>query len=445
MRTFKISLLLLFFPKSISISTRCLAVIVALSFYQFALAQGGEWRLFNTQNSTVPQNSFYCIGIDKADNLWLAHHAVCMWDLKNSACYTSSDYPYLGSDIVTIQGDSAGFVWLSLEAPWIIKTNGDIWETQLLDGAMWAVTIDKNNVLWGGGGLRELEGLNKFDGINWTLFDTSNSLLPYNYVRQITADSNGKIWGIASGINGRAIFGFDGSNWDIYPAYLPPVWISTMVVDKKGNVWYATSLPQTNFAGIVQINDTISIFHPKPDSIHGFAQKLLLDSDDNLWVCWYNCVSEYSNGFWSFYKDTINYSFSDMIIDSKDNLWFSTWGDGVVAFNKNGLVLSTNKEDNVNLINKFKLEQNYPNPFNPTTKIKYTIPIVETRHASSLQMVSLKVYDILGREVTTLVNEEKPVGEYEVEFNAANLPSGIYFYQLKAGGFVETKKMILLK
>jgi hypothetical protein len=103
-----------------------------------------------------------------------------------------------------------------------------------------------------------------------------------------------------------------------------------------------------------------------------------------------------------------------------------------------------------NGIDGFILEQNYPNPFNPSTKIKFTIPAVETRHASSLQMVILKVYDVLGNEIATLVNEEKSVGEYEVEFNSnsvegRNLTSGTYFYQLKAGSFVQTKKMIYLK
>jgi len=102
----------------------------------------------------------------------------------------------------------------------------------------------------------------------------------------------------------------------------------------------------------------------------------------------------------------------------------------------------------------FELFQNYPNPFNPSTKIKFTIPTVETRHASSLQMVTFKVYDVLGNEIATLVNEEKPAGEYEVEFNShsgevRNLTSGIYFYQLSAkggaGSFIQTKKMILLK
>jgi hypothetical protein len=93
----------------------------------------------------------------------------------------------------------------------------------------------------------------------------------------------------------------------------------------------------------------------------------------------------------------------------------------------------------------FILEQNYPNPFNPTTKIKFTIPTVETRHASSLQMVTLKVYDVLGNEIATLVNEDKPAGEYEVEFNGSELTSGIYFYKLTTGEFSQTRKMILIK
>ena len=80
---------------------------------------------------------------------------------------------------------------------------------------------------------------------------------------------------------------------------------------------------------------------------------------------------------------------------------------------------------------------NYPNPFNPSTTIKYQIP--------QLSLVTLKVYDVMGSEVATLVNEEKSAGTYEVEFNATGLTSGIYFYQLKADSFVETKKMILMK
>ena len=90
-----------------------------------------------------------------------------------------------------------------------------------------------------------------------------------------------------------------------------------------------------------------------------------------------------------------------------------------------------------NIPDQYTLEQNYPNPFNPVTKIRWQTPV------SSWQ--TLKVYDVLGNEVATLVNEEKPAGTYEIEFKVSGLASGIYFYQLKANEFVATKKMILLR
>jgi len=101
---------------------------------------------------------------------------------------------------------------------------------------------------------------------------------------------------------------------------------------------------------------------------------------------------------------------------------------------------TTEVDEEENLLTTFKLYQNFPNPFNPTTKIKFSIPTVKTPY-----MASLRVFDVLGKEVTTLVNEEKSAGEYEVQFDGSGLPSGIYFYQLKAGDYVETKKLILLK
>ncbi len=98
-------------------------------------------------------------------------------------------------------------------------------------------------------------------------------------------------------------------------------------------------------------------------------------------------------------------------------------------------------EENVYEPKEFDLNQNYPNPFNPTTKIRFSIPNLGTGLALSV----LKVYDILGNEVAALVDEYKPAGTYEVNFDASHLSSGIYFYRLQAGAFVETKKMILLK
>ncbi|MFI5236944.1 MAG: T9SS type A sorting domain-containing protein [Ignavibacteriales bacterium] len=94
------------------------------------------------------------------------------------------------------------------------------------------------------------------------------------------------------------------------------------------------------------------------------------------------------------------------------------------------------------IVSNFRLEQNFPNPFNPSTKIKFTIP---ENVRSEKQEVILKVYDVLGNEIATLINEEKLPGTYEILFNANSLTSGVYFYKVQAGDLTETKKMVLLK
>ncbi|MDP2362467.1 MAG: metallophosphoesterase [Ignavibacteria bacterium] len=99
-------------------------------------------------------------------------------------------------------------------------------------------------------------------------------------------------------------------------------------------------------------------------------------------------------------------------------------------------VIVSNQESE-NLLLEFQLSQNYPNPFNPSTSILYRV--------SRISHINIKVYDVLGNEVATLVNEEKPAGKYEVGFTENNLTSGVYFYSLRAGNFTQTKKMILLK
>jgi hypothetical protein len=99
-------------------------------------------------------------------------------------------------------------------------------------------------------------------------------------------------------------------------------------------------------------------------------------------------------------------------------------------------ISALNESTNV-IPNEFILQQNYPNPFNPTTKIKYSIPVES--------FVSIIVYDLLGREIITLVNEKKQQGTYQVEFDGKNLSSGIYYYSIITGDFTETKKFVLMK
>jgi DNA-binding beta-propeller fold protein YncE len=109
-------------------------------------------------------------------------------------------------------------------------------------------------------------------------------------------------------------------------------------------------------------------------------------------------------------------------------------------------VQTTNVENETgSLLDDFKLYQNYPNPFNPTTEIKFSLPYVIAGETIQSQPVALTVYNVLGKEIATLLNEELIAGEYEVEFDATGLQSGVYFYQLKANDYIDTRKMILMK
>lgn len=150
-------------------------------------------------------------------------------------------------------------------------------------------------------------------------------------------------------------------------------------------------------------------------------------------------IKEYLNGQLTTNKQSVSYA------------WFDQRGITILSY--------TNPSDSVNFTtatiieaelspasaeqinnfvpDNFQLEQNYPNPFNPTTTIRYALPEVS--------FAMIKVYDMLGNEVITLINEEQAAGNYEVDFNATGLSSGMYFYTLKAGNFVETRKMLLLK
>jgi hypothetical protein len=197
------------------------------------------------------------------------------------------------------------------------------------------------------------------------------------------------------------------------------------------------------------------------------GNKLYISEDEgNTWITRNNPVTKclavdnsgrlfrfYSNHIWYSVDKGITWidvdnsglgyiSIYDAVIDHNNRIYLAT-NEGVYLGEADSIVVSVEKYQ---LIKSYYLSQNYPNPFNPTTKIKYRIPQSPLLGGDGRGgLVTLKVYDILGRENVTLVNEEKPAGEYEVEFNAANLPSGIYFYQLEAGSYSETKKMILLK
>jgi hypothetical protein len=235
----------------------------------------------------------------------------------------------------------------------------------------------------------------------------------------------------------------DGNSWHLYSSGLlhTPTW--KLAVDSLGFLYAGTGLPQMLYGTVnttipvelvsfsaTQNNDEVHLNWETATELNNLGFEIERRTDKSEWR---TIGFKEGNGtttenqFYSFIDDNISngkYHYRLKQIDY----------DGTFEYSKS-------IEIEAQFINSFSLEQNYPNPFNPTTNIKFQI--------AEEGFVTLKVYDVLGNEIATLLNEKKAAGEYEVEFsgNLINqaLTSGIYFYQLRAGNFVETKKMILLK
>jgi photosystem II stability/assembly factor-like uncharacterized protein len=290
---------------------------------------------------------------------------------------------------------------------------------------------------WNSTILRTIDG-----GQNWS----SQSASGYGYLLSVcfTDQNNGTI--VGSNVNAgifRTTNG--GQNWfnqssgissTLYDVSFSDVNYG-MAVGEEGKIlittnggedWHLEEIGDTNqLFGISCVDSNISTTIGK-DYVHNMA--IIFNTTDGG-LYWFSQTS----GITQVLRQT---SFADAL-----NGW--AVGDlGTVLHITNGGTTFI-EEEGMESLKNFSLEQNFPNPFNPITSIQYAV--------SNRQFVTLKVYDLLGREIVTLVNEVKPAGEYEVEFNASNLPSrqgsalmsGIYFYQLKAGEFVETRKMVLLR
>jgi len=198
--------------------------------------------------------------------------------------------------------------------------------------------------------------------------------------------------------------------------------------------------------------------------MQGFV-KLICDPNGNSVACW---LDARVNPQWDIYAQKLNSSgtilwelegkpvstvtgnkfYQNIILTNNEN-YIVAWDDergtdfDIYAQSLNSLITSVGNSSS-QFPKSFTLSQNYPNPFNPSTKISYQIP-VSLYPSKGGTLVTLKIYDILGKVVATLVNEEQGAGFYEIEFVASQLSSGIYFYQLKAGDFIQTNKMLLLK
>ncbi len=188
-----------------------------------------------------------------------------------------------------------------------------------------------------------------------------------------------------------------------------------LISSDSGNVWTAVG-------GELSVLGAGS-FQPTGEPVY--------DGKESDWVKEIIDLSQFNSD-----KILLRFQFKSDQYEEEDG-WYV---DDIQIFEYQNEVVSV--EEKGNFPNEFVLEQNYPNPFNPSTTIKYSIPDVGTEN---FRFVQLKIYDILGREVAVLVNQRQAAGNYEVELDAREMTSGVYFYKLQSGEFVQSRKMILLK
>ncbi len=267
----------------------------------------------------------------------------------------------------------------------------ELWQNW--DGSVW-VNMGKSACTYDGNNNRIEELWQAWDGSVWVNY--SNNSYTYdgnnNLTEWLFQDWDGSVWVN----NSNDLFTYDGNNnltVDLYQFWDGFDWVNT-----------------TRFSYTYDGNNNMT-------------EDLWQTSGGSVWV--------------NFSKGSYTYDGNNSQTVYLYQMWNnSAWeNDYKISYS---YMPVTEVNENLSSANSYSLSNNYPNPFNPTTKINYQLP--------QSVFVALKVYDILGKEVATLVNEYKPAGKYDIEFSATDgLPSGVYFYQLKAGDFVHTKKMILLK
>ena len=359
-----------------------------------AKLDGTNWTVYNTSNSDLPNNNIKCIAIDKQGNKWIISGGVLVkFDNSYWAIYENSGLP--NNYFNCIKTDELGNKWIGLGHDELAKFDDTNWNVYnpgwpYITRFILSLAVDGSNNVW----FKEY-GLTKFDGTIWTHYSAPISGGAMDRGGGIAIDELGNKW---IGIDGE-LLQFDDTNWTIYTNPFPDSYlISNIEIDESGNKWII---------------------------VGGFGGFNLRKFDGSNWEVIDTSGSSLSSA---------NGMLMCITIDESDNKWIGTWG-GLFVFNEGGIV---SVEENLSVHpTEYNLFQNYPNPFNPTTIIKYSIP--------KLSFITIKIYDVLGSEVATLVNEEKSVGIYELTCNAENLPSGVYFYRLQAGDFVQTRKMLLLK
>jgi len=343
--------------------------------------------------------------------------------------FESVNQTYLNS--ITFNNDD---IWVVGESGVVLKStdNGNAWEESTIN-ASWLSDIEfiSSSIGYIVGTINGLACIygTQDGGKSWELQQTFPEFTSIDGIK-FSRDDLG--WMIANR-DGLLKSTDMGRTWNVVYDSVP--WFEDIAVFGD-TAWfsYSNKVLKTTDAG--NSWETVNVFNFQGSSFWGFGIDFV-SSKIGYAGTYDSRVFKTTDGGTIWIEEDFPSAMPIFAIDFVDDQRGWTFGNIGTILKRDPNYTDIQNEDISSYATYFNLSQNYPNPFNPSTSIHYAI--------SSPQFVTIKVYDLLGKEIVTLVNEEKPAGNYEVEFNAANLPSGIYFYRIKAGNFIETKKMVLLR
>lgn len=419
---------------------------------------GAGWKKYRCSNSGLLGNTVISYGLEAGGIRWIScsgpSDKLIKFDGTQWEYIDTTQYAMLGSKFKRTPPDSSRKIWIGSDV--LISHDDSIsgtvkWRVYTISNRNKAgiIKADKLRNIWEATN----KGLRKFDGSIWSLYNTGNSPLPNNKISKIAFDAQDNLWlstiPSTSADRGR-LMKFDGTTWwTIYTCEAPYYLITGIVFDSVGNIWI--SIMSTATVGI-QYGGGIKKFDGSNWTgydIHNSGlpsnsvADICLDKGQNLWIGTYGGGLAKFDGkdSWTIFDQDNsglpNNNVDVIEIDGMDNKWIAPQNSGLTVFREGGAILTGVPEPKISYIpTQLSLSQNYPNPFNPSTTIAYSLP--------RAAFVSLRIFNTLGQEIAMLVNQQKVAGYYQVQWNA-NVPSGIYFYRLQAGEFVETKKMILMK
>ena len=294
-------------------------------------------------------------------------------------------------------------------------------------------------------------------GLNWDQAKVDTSLFAFFPVLNITFYNSNYGYACGGAIDGAGVVwstSNGGDNWfAINPSEAPPDPISQVHTFDSLNVIGMGGDRELFGVGLIRTSNGGSFWEYEDIGIQGFGSTLDFRTENEAWSALGGqqkfIYSLDAGDTWTQIPTPDSSTIFD--VNFPDSLHgFAVGREGAILKYKPPIVDVVSDYQGVTP-QSFELYQNYPNPFNSSTKIKYTIPNVIAGETKQSHLVTIKVYDVLGDEIVTLVNEEKPAGSYEVGFDATGLPSGIYFYRLQVyapgsiGSYIETKKMVIVK